>query len=455
MNASLAFAANATGGTLTGADRKFDGVSTDTRTLAPGNLFVALSGPNFDGADYLDTALERGAVAAIVTARRDVDLPQIEVDDTRAALGRLGAAWRDARDVSVIGITGSNGKTTLKEMTRAILERVAPTLATAGNLNNEIGVPLMLCRLDDTHRFAVIEMGANHAGEIAYLTGLAKPDVVALTNAGPAHLEGFGSIEGVARAKGEILAGEPRPQLAILNADDDYFDFWQTIAADIRSLSFGLTDTADVTADDIRLDAAGSRFRLCLPGGDSVDVRLALTGEHNVRNACAAAAIAVGVGVTPADIAGGLAAVRPVEGRLAGIEGRNGSTIIDDSYNANPTSVAVAADYLASLAGTGIFVLGDMGELGADAEAMHRESGRDIREAGVSRLLAIGPLSKAAVEGFGPGGEWFDDRGALIDRAAELLAPGVTMLVKGSRLAGMERVVAALAAVPRAAGEVH
>ncbi len=227
MKASLAFAAEAADGTLNGRDAGFDGLSTDTRTLREGQLFVALTGPNFDGADYLDVARDKGATGALVSGRREVDLPQIEVDDTRRALGLLATAWRDRHEaLTVVGITGSNGKTTLKELTGSILAGIGPTLVTDGNLNNDIGVPLMLSRLDAAHEYAVIEMGANHAGEIGYLTSLVKPQIVALTNAGPAHLEGFGSIKGVSRAKGEILTGTPRPLAAVLNADDDYFDYW-------------------------------------------------------------------------------------------------------------------------------------------------------------------------------------------------------------------------------------
>ncbi len=448
MRSSLGFAAESTGGTLAGSgDASFDGVSTDTRSLAPGELFVALTGPNFDGADYLDIALDKGASGAVVSSpRRDVDLPQIEVDDTRQALGRLAAAWRDRHsDLAIVGITGSNGKTTLKELTGSILSRVAPTLVTAGNLNNEIGVPLMLSRIDSTHEYAVIEMGANHAGEIGYLTSLVKPQVVALTNAGPAHLEGFGSIKGVSRAKGEILSGTPRPVAAVLNADDDYFDYWCGLVSDIRMLSFGTAADASVRAEDIVLDATGSTFGLCLPA-TRINVRLSLTGEHNVRNACAAAAIAHALDVPADAILAGLEAVRPVEGRLVELVGRKGARVFDDSYNANPTSVVAAAGFLASLDGESCFVLGDMGELGADEVSMHRDTGAAIREAGVDRLFATGELSQAAVEGFGDTGEWFDSVEALTDAVARALGPDVNVLVKGSRLAAMERVVAALLA---------
>ena len=455
MNATLAYAADAMQGTLHGRDTEFTGVSTDTRSLGEGNLFVALKGPNFDGADYLDEARERGAVAAVVSARRESELPQIEVDDTELALGRLGSSWRDRHDdVRVVGITGSNGKTTLKEMISAILAEVGTTFATEGNFNNQIGVPLMLVRIDGSHRFAVIEMGANHAGEIGYLTSLVKPTVVALTNAGPAHLEGFGSIKGVSRAKGEILSGTPRPAAAVLNADDQYFDYWCGLASDVTVLSFGLDATATVHAVDVELDAAGSRFTLCLPGAE-IGIRLGLTGEHNVRNACAAAAIAHALDVPAEAIARGLEAVRPVGGRLQERAGLNGSRLFDDSYNANPESVVAAARFLASLDGHSCLVLGDMGELGADELELHRETGLAVREAGVERMLATGALSKAAIDGFGAGGEWFERLEELTDAAAGILAPDVNLLVKGSRLAGMERVVAGLAADGDGSGGAH
>ncbi len=456
MRWSLADAAAAMQGSLTGADAQFGGVSTDTRSIEQGNLFVALKGPNFDGADYLDIALDKGAAGAVVSERRDSALPQIEVDDTLRALGRLGAAWRDRHEaLTVVGITGSNGKTTLKEMTYAILSEMGPTLATAGNLNNEIGVPLMLSRLSDEYRYAVIEMGANHAGEIGYLTSLVKPDVVALTNAGPAHLEGFGSIEGVSRAKGEILSGTPRPRAAALNADDQYFEYWQGLTSDIRTLSFGLTETATAHPRDIELGSTGLSFTLCLPDGEA-RTSIRLTGEHNVLNACAAAAIAHALDVPVETIARGLANVNSVGGRLNELAGHKGARLFDDSYNANPSSVAAAAAFLASLDGQSCLVLGDMSELGDDEVEMHRATGKSIRDAGVGRLLATGPLSKSAVEGFGDGAQWFENLDDLKAAAENLLGPDTNLLVKGSRVAAMERVVAALAANGESAtGRAH
>ncbi len=443
MKADLSFAAAAMHGVLRGDDRPFTAIGTDTRNMVGGELFFALKGPNFDGHDYVAQAAEQGAAAAVVSEAADVDLAQIVVADTRAALGRLGAAWRERQDVTVVGITGSNGKTTLKELTAACLSAAGQTLATHGNLNNEIGVPLMLSRIESEHRYAVIEMGANHAGEIAYLTSLAGPDVVALTNAGAAHLEGFGSIDGVARAKGEILSGEKRPNFAVLNADDHYFEYWSSLVEDVGVLSFGLGGDADVHATRIKAEAGLTGFRMRLPGGE-IDVSLALPGRHNVRNACAAAAIATALGIDAQTIRAALESVQPVSGRLRPLEGVNGSTVFDDSYNANPNSVVAAAEFLTTLPGEHWLVLGDMAELGDDAPRLHREVGERVKKAGVSRLFAAGGLSRNTVNGFGGDGEWFSSVDALIAALAPALDADVKVLVKGSRFMRMERVVDAL-----------
>jgi UDP-N-acetylmuramoyl-tripeptide--D-alanyl-D-alanine ligase len=443
MNTTLAKAAEMMEGSLHGEDRPFDGVSTDTRTIESGALFIALSGPNFDAHDFVAQASERGAAAAVVTRLVDENVAQIIVDDTLAALGRLGSAWRATQSAIVVGITGSNGKTTLKELTAACLAQAAPTLATQGNLNNEIGMPLMLTRIDESHRYAVLEMGANHAGEIAYLASLAKPDVVAITNAAAAHLEGFGSIRGVSRAKGEILECDKRPDAAILNADDEYFDYWKSLVGDIQTLSFGIENAADVSASAIETRADRTDFRLELPGG-SLNVSLPLAGIHNVHNACAAAAIATALGISPDDIKAGLEAVTPVKGRLRPLPARNGATLYDDSYNANPLSVIAAGEFLATLPGSSWFVLGDMKELGDDAEALHREVGAALRRAGVDRLAATGELCRAAVDGFGDGAAWYADIGELSDAVCDELGGCVNVLVKGSRSMRMERVVEAL-----------
>ena len=445
MNATLSFAAEAMQGTLCGDDRAFDGVSTDSRTIREGELFVALSGPNFDGSKFVSQVHDKGAAGAVVAALVKEGVAQITVEDTRLALGQLGAALLEQSSATVVGITGSNGKTTVKEMLAACLSSVAPTLATQGNLNNDIGMPLMMARVDKSHRFVVLEMGANHAGEIAYLTSLAKPEVVVISNAGAAHLEGFGSIEGVARAKAEILLGKPRPKIAVLNSDDEFYSYWLSLVDGIDVLSFGLNGDADIRADQVETGTDATHFTLHLLDA-TMDLSLPLAGAHNVRNACAAAAIATALDVPHEKIKQALENIRPIAGRLEALQGINGATLYDDSYNANPISVVAAAEFLASLSGKGLLVLGDMAELGDDAAELHREVGESIRSTGVSRLLTFGELSREAAEGFGEGAASYDELGALIDEVRNDLTGDTNVLVKGSRSMRMERVVAALRA---------
>ncbi len=442
MIRSLSSAAVSMKGAMVGADDSFDGISTDTRSLDRGNIFFALQGPNFDGNDYVAAASAAGAIAAVVNRPIDADIARIEVDDTRLALGRFAKAWRRNHDVRVVGVTGSNGKTTLKEMIAACLGNVAPTLATEGNLNNDIGLPLMVARINATHEFAVLEMGANHSGEIAYLAAIANPDVVVITNAGAAHLEGFGSVEGVAKAKGEILQISDRPSAAILNADDDYFDYWQTLVADVNTVSFGLSEAADIRAVNINSYSDHSDFDLSTPRGD-IFIRLPLPGIHNVRNACAAAAVALQLDVDLGVIQASLESIQPVTGRLQPMAGRDGCIVFNDSYNANPLSVISAAQFLASLDGENWLVLGDMKELGEGAKDLHREVGESARASGVDRLLAYGDLALSTATAFGPNAEHFSTMSALLEAVASA-GPGVNVLVKGSRSMRMERVVDAL-----------
>jgi UDP-N-acetylmuramoyl-tripeptide--D-alanyl-D-alanine ligase len=443
MIATLSRAAEFMQGALHGDDREFTGVSTDTRTIGDGELFFALQGPNFDGRDYVGIARENGAAGAVVAGLVKEDIAQISVGDTKAALGRFGAAWRNEHDVTVIGVTGSNGKTTLKELIAACLAQRAPTLATHGNLNNDIGMPLMLARIEESHRFAVLEMGANHAGEIAYLTSLANPDIVVITNAAAAHLEGFGSIEGVARGKGEILQNKKRPQVAVLNADDKYFDYWSSLVTDVRRISFGFGENADVRATNIVARPTCTAFTLHL-GDASYAVSLPLVGVHNVRNACAAAAIAYALGMTIEEIGTALEGVSPIGGRLQPVRGVHGSTLFDDSYNANPLSVIAAADFLSALPGESWLVLGDMKELGDDAAELHREVGEAARASGVDRLFAYGDLASNAAEGFGENALWYASLDNLVDELGASLSSNICVLVKGSRSMRMERVVDAL-----------
>jgi UDP-N-acetylmuramoyl-tripeptide--D-alanyl-D-alanine ligase len=440
---SLQTAAASMEGTLHGEDARFSGVSTDTRTLRAGELFFALRGPSFDGCEFVGAARKRGAAGAVVPHPIDEQIPQIAVADTRRALGRFAAAWRNEQDLTVIGITGSNGKTTVKELVRACVSQCATTLATQGNLNNDIGLPLMLARLDASHQFGVFEMGANHAGEIAHLTALARPDIVVITNAAAAHLEGFGSLDGVAEAKGEILRHPARPRVAVLNADDHYFDYWCSLVTDVETISFGISSSADVHAEEIETGAERSLFLLRLPDTD-ITVDLPLAGSHNVRNACAAAAVALALDIDATMIKRGLESVSPVGGRMQPLQGLNGAALFDDSYNANPRSVLAAAEFLANLAGESWLVLGDMKELGNDAAQMHREVGEAARSYGIDRLFALGDLSQNTVQGFGERGRWYCDIDDLIDDLGDSIADGVNVLVKGSRSMQMERVVAAL-----------
>jgi len=447
MNATLSFAASSMQGTLHGNDCTFDGVSIDSRTIQEGELFVALSGPNFDGKKFVGQARGKGAVAAVVDSAVEDDIAQIKVDDTRLALGQLGAAWRGQHSMTVIGITGSNGKTTLKDLTAACLSSVAPTLETQGNLNNDIGMPLMMSRIDESHRFVVLEMGANHEGEITYLTSLARPDVVVITNAAAAHLEGFGSLEGVARAKAEILLGEPRPEIAVLNSDDEFYSYWMSLVESVDVLSFGLNEDADIRADQIETGKGQTHFTLHLLDA-TVDLTLPLAGAHNVRNACAAAAIATALDVPPEKIKEALENVQPIAGRLLPLQGQCGATLYDDSYNANPISAIAAAEFLASLPGDNWLVLGDMFELGEDAAQLHHDVGESIRSAGVDRLFVFGELSRNAADAFGEGASSYDVLDTLISDVSNALTSNVNVLVKGSRSMRMERVVNALRAHP-------
>ena len=446
---TLARFARACGGELRGNDARFTDVVSDSRTLEAGQLFVALAGPNFNGRDFLAAALAAGAAGAVVDAPQPVALPQIVVADTQAALTRAAHAWRTAFHGPLIGVAGSNGKTTAKEMTARILAEAGATLATRGNLNNHIGVPLTLLRLTPEHRFAVVEMGANHPGEVAALVELSSPSIGVITNAGAEHLEGFGSLESVARAEGEMVAGLAPTATAVINADDAFAALWRGLTK-ARVVTFGVREPADFAASEVRteLRAAGFRthFRLHSPAGTAA-VELALGGAHNIANALAAAAAAASAGATLAQIAAGLAAVRAVPGRLQFKRARSGAWLIDDSYNANPSSVRAAIEVLASLQGRRWLVLGDMAELGEFAHEAHADIGEFARAAGIERLYATGALMERAVASFGAGAQWFADAAVLtqtLSRALEGPGAEVRILVKGSRFNRLERVVDAL-----------
>ena len=440
-----------TRGRLIGADVDVTGVAIDTRKLQAGDLFVAIKGDRVDGHDFLADAKVHGAVAALVTRKIDFDLPQVLVDDTALALGDLASAVRAQNNVRVIGITGSNGKTTVKTLTASILSRHGRTHVNAGNFNNELGLPLTLLAMPQDTEYAVLEMGAGKPGDIAYLAAIARPDIGLVNTIAPAHLERMGSVEGVAETKGALYQALPADGVAIINADDAFAGFFAGLAGTRRVLRFGLEHQVDVGADIVEQRVDGSRFVLSTPVGDA-EVSLALPGRHNVANALAAASIALALDVPLATIAAGLERARAVEGRLRRVTMSGGWTLIDDSYNANPSSMAAAIATLALAAGERWLVLGDMAELGADARALHASVGAQARERGIERLFAVGPLGAAAVEAFGANGTHYADKAALIEALKAGLHPGVTCLVKGSHSAGMEQVVKALESATRKEG---
>ncbi len=428
-----------------GADARWNGVSTDTRTLKEGELFFALNGPNFRGRDFVKDAANSGAAGAVVEGFVDVDIAQVEVYDARHALGVVAVDWRSRFELALVGVTGSNGKTTVKQMISACLG--SNSLATRGNLNNDIGVPLMLLELDESHESAVIEMGANHAGEIAYLASLARPNVAVVTNAGPSHLEGFGSIDGVAHAKGELFYSLNSDAVAIINRDDKYFDLWCSLAEPASILTFGRAAPADCFATDVQLAADHSSFALNILG-DTFAIRLPLPGEHNVLNACAAALASVAAGIPAALVAERLPEVSGAAGRLQVTKTAAGGALIDDTYNANPASMRAAATFAVGLERDVLMVIGDMGELGKNSDALHTELGRDLANLGVRKLYAVGENVKHCIAGFGEGATHFADHEAVISKLLNEDLGEFTVLVKGSRSARMETVVAAL----RAAG---
>jgi UDP-N-acetylmuramoyl-tripeptide--D-alanyl-D-alanine ligase len=457
MKRTLEEFARACLGRLQGADAAFTDVVNDSRTLKRGQLFVALAGPRFDGHDFIGAALQAGAAGALVSRAQPIGLPQIVVADTQAALERAARSWRARFAGPLVGVAGSNGKTTAKEMTAAILSMAGGCLATRGNLNNHIGVPLTLMRLTPEHRFAVIEMGANRAGEVAALVALARPSIGMITNAGAEHLEGFGSLEGVARAEGEMVTGLTAAGTAVINADDEFVSLWRG-STPARVVTFGVRHAADFSAHEVHTSVGAqgfkTRFRLKAPQG-STAIELSLGGAHNVANALAASAAAASAGATLEQIAAGLAAVRAVPGRLQFKQSTSGAWLIDDSYNANPSSVRAAIEVLASLNGRKWLVLGDMGELGGFAAEAHGEIGEFARAQGIERLYATGPLMQRAVDSFGAGARWFGSAAeltAVIDEALRGAGPEVRLLIKGSRFNRLERVVDALTGNAQASG---
>lgn len=427
------------------------GVSTDTRSIEVGDVFLALEGPNFDGHKFVQQAKQKGAKALIVARPVESDLPCVLVADTKLALGALGAAVKAEVAPKTIGITGSSGKTTVKEMVAAILSRRGKVLATKGNFNNDLGVPMTLLRLERHHEFAVIEMGANHLGEIAYTTNLVKPDVATIVNAAAAHLEGFGSLLGVARAKSEIFKGLSEEGLAVVNADSQFADYWLGKLKYNKVQTFSTEKQAGVYAEDIILGLDGcAQFELVTTKG-RINVSLSLPGVHNVSNAIVAASLALEVGATLDDVREGLRCMPHVAGRLVVKQLTNQVKILDDTYNANVASVNAAIDLLASFAGRKILILGDMAELGEKARFYHEQVGQYAKEKGVDELYSLGVLSQSASDVFVDNGRHFSDLNLLIEFVNKNVVYekcDISVLVKGSRSARMELVVEALEVSP-------
>jgi UDP-N-acetylmuramoyl-tripeptide--D-alanyl-D-alanine ligase len=443
----LSAAAASVSGRTSGGDPEFNGVSTDTRTLRAGDLFIALRGERYDGHAFLGQAKASGAVAAMVDRNYggEFPMPVLVVEDSRLGLGMLAHDWRAHFSPRLVAVAGSNGKTTVKEMLASILRRHAgerAVLATAGNLNNDIGLPLTLLRLRAEHAWCAIELGMNHKGEIAYLAKIAAPTVALVNNAQREHLEFMNSVEEVAAENGSVYGALPPDGVAVVNADDGQAAFFRQCAGRRRIVEFGLQAKAAITGG-YSLKPLTSEISIKTPAGDT-RATLAIPGLHNVRNALAAAACAHGAGVSPASIGEGLTAFRPYAGRLQVKRAASGATLIDDTYNANPDSVRAAIDVLASCPSPTVLVLGDMGEVGTQGTEFHREVGAYARTRGISSLLALGPATRDAVDAFGPGGRHFEKLEELISNVN-----GKSILVKGSRFMKMERVVAALTGSPQ------
>lgn len=420
--------------------KEIKGVCIDSRLIEPGYLFIAIKGERFDGHDFVKEVEAKGAIAAVVSHLVDgVSIPQFVVPDTLDALAKIAKAHRQTLHCPVIALTGSNGKTTVKEMIAAILP--APSLATKGNFNNHIGAPLSVLQLNDTHRYAVFELGANHLGEIAHTVAIVCPDVTLINNIAPAHVAEFGSIEAVARAKGEIHQGLSAQGIAVINDDDAYAHFWDEILVNKKTIHFSAQERSDVYAQDVRLDDQGrGQFSLVLPKGRA-DIELQVPGLHHVRNALAAAACCYAVGLSIEEIKRGLEQFSGVKGRLTFLTGKNHSTVIDDTYNANLRSVLTALEVLAKREGKKIFVFGDMGELGNWAKEHHEEVGLVARQLGINQLMSCGMHSAYAAQAFGVGGQHYSSQDELAQIVLKELNPDTTVLVKGSRSSAMEKIV--------------
>jgi UDP-N-acetylmuramoyl-tripeptide--D-alanyl-D-alanine ligase len=444
----LSFMAALLNAQLMGEDREITRFSTDTRALQGGELFIALSGANFNGNRFAAAAVAAGATAVVVSEiTPDLAVPQLLVADTHIALGKIAHAWREQFDIVSVAITGSSGKTTTKEFTASIFAEIGATLATLGNKNNDIGVPLTLFRLDASHRYGVFELGANHIGEIAYTSAMVSPQAAVITNVGSAHLEGFGSREGIARAKGEIYGGLSENGIACINLDDEFAPYFQALCPQRQQLHFSLQKKADLWASDIQRTVSGCPAFTLHISEQSAPIELQLPGQHNVANALAAAALAHACHIPLEKIAAGLAKTSPVPGRLNVHilnPGKTPSRLIDDTYNANPSSMKAAIDVLAEMSGRRVLVTGDMGELGKAAQDGHFEVGEYAKMKKIDALYAVGQYGNFTAAGFGMPSQTFSDQQALIEELEKELEGVVTLLVKGSRSARMENVVNAL-----------
>jgi UDP-N-acetylmuramoyl-tripeptide--D-alanyl-D-alanine ligase len=442
----LSQAAETLQGKFTGKDVSFIGCSTDTRTIRRENLFIALRGINFDGHSYISSAKDNGACAAMVENHSSVEmLPLLVINDAIQAMGLLAENWRDRFKLPVVAITGSNGKTTVKEMVASILGLNASVLSTQGNLNNNIGVPLTLFKLGSEHQYAVIEMGANHAGEIKWLSQIAKPNIALITQCAPAHLEGFKTVDGVASAKAEIYSGLCENGIAIINADDKYSKYWKDVASKYKQISFGIENKADITASEISFDVTNGRTSFVINFPEKIiSTSIPLSGVHNVQNSIAAAACCIAAGIPVLDIIKGLENIEPISGRMQLITTKNGIRILNDTYNANPASLNAGLQVLSNYIGIRWLILGDMRELGKNSAEYHRQAGENAREFGVQRLYALGDLSQYALEGFGNGAFHFSNAEDLISAVKQNISSEITIMVKGSRSMGMEKIVTSL-----------
>ena len=427
-------------GRMVGEDVLVQSVGTDSRNIVKNQLFIGIKGENFDGNTFAPEALRLGAAAVLVSDANTQANPCVVVQDTRLALGQLAKYWREKFKIPLVAVTGSNGKTTVKEMVAAILAAAkCSVLATQGNLNNDIGLPLTLLKIRAAHTVAVIEMGMNHLGEIDYLTRLATPAVALINNAGTAHIGELGSRENIAKAKGEIFAGLADNGTAIINADDNFADYWKSLNAHKKMVTFGLKKAADVSAS-YQINGNVTEIKLNTPTGQ-IEFTLSVLGVHNIYNALAASAVAVALGISNEDIAKGLAVFGAVKGRLNWLQASNGAVVIDDTYNANPDSMKAAIDVLANQKTVQIFVMGDMAELGADAPQMHAAIGAYAKQKGITHFLTFGDLSAKAAQEFGTNSQHFATLETLIAAIKALMKIETTVLVKGSRFMQMERVV--------------